>query len=724
MSLMQPPALPPPVNNATKPKRSVSFLQQAVISGSDSDTSASPSGHIRSSFQPGNRKGYVRKDPVQSDSEADDDNDEDNVLNEHDQESENEDDDSSVKEHHVAVPSLSPNQTLQQQGPGRASGRPGRLGQNYVRKAPLNSDTETDEDDEEKRKPVQSTLKEIDNTDSRKDNNEIHSEDDLEKDVEEISRSIAQSRISKPGQNYVRKAPVNSDTESDEEQPSQKTKDAFTKPAVEPPTSPSQLDFTSPQENVNIVPAHSTLGTVPQSIVNSPTVGMSMSNPSSSSLNSLNSLNGATAVPNVANPMSIYQQQQQEMLLIMQQQQIQIATMHQQQQAYQLLMLQQQQQHQQQLQAIQIQHSQSPGSNGSINAANDDDDDDLPLGEKKEQLPQVPAFMRAPPLQHAPMVHLSPDAQSSTLSLPFSASRPYSTPLQHLDLQHTRQPSTSSIHSLNSVHSATSIPQALLQPTSTPSPMLSAQQLHHPLQHQYPLANPQPRFPDYAGEEQFGGLAGAGGPQLLTSGFPAGYRGSLGSASFAHLNLDRMSVNSLHSAGSNGSNNGGLGQKPNTTRHSLLPHFPQQTLLQSISPSISTLPSHPHLHHTLIHVEAKPPPPQTGLVGTISAMEREKKLAKAQGTNQLQYQHQYQQQQMMLNAEKERWLQEQRRMAWETEQSQQQHQYLQLQQLQQLHLQQQQQQLHPSQYMLPTIPTMPSWTVADDEDDDRPLGAQ
>jgi len=130
------------------------------------------------------------------------------------------------------------------------------------------------------------------------------------------------------------------------------------------------------------------------------------------------------------------------------------------------------------------------------------------------------------------------------------------------------------------------------------------------------------------------------------------------------------------------------------------------------------------LHHqqpaTLIHVEAKPPPPSAGLVGAISAMERDKKLAKAHGTNQLQFQHQQAQQQMMINVEKERWLQEQRRMAWEAGQFPQQQQQIQQQQQQQMYYQQQMQ--HPMMIQVP-MQQQAAWTSADEEDDDRPLGA-
>ncbi|KAF9112289.1 hypothetical protein BGX27_003648 [Mortierella sp. AM989] len=742
MSVSQHPSQPPIINKETKPKRSVSFLNNKVVAEDDTPSS---SRLARSSFQPGRRKGYVRKGPVNSDSEGadgDDDGGDDHDSNPSDQD---EDEDQVCAE--PKLQGFTVSQTLSAKAPMRP-------GHNYIRKAPINSDIESDVEPEER--PSSPPAKQVDNSDSETD----------DKDLKVLTSPFSQTRISGPGRNYVRKAPVNSDTESDEEQLDGKLKNKAileSEPEFRITDTQAELQkgqnqgqeqrsmFPSFETTLNAEPTVASLNTgghlapvarsvspaytpkgLPQSAMYSPGIGMSMGNSSNSSVDN------SSAAANIVNSMAIYQHQQQEMMMIMQQQQIQIATMHQQQQAYQLLMLQQQQQHQQQLQAVQLQRSRASSLNGSVHTANEDDDDDVPLSDKKQQLsqaPQVPILMGAQPgvpppqqpqsmLGTVPTVHLSPNIQPSILSLPLAVSHPYS-PLQYH--QHSRQPSTSSIYSVNSVmnspHPAAF--QSHLQPViSSPlnpasfSPLVQQQQQqlphgyqHHQYSHSY--SHQQPRLADLIEEEQErirqeqhqfeDQPSAAGGAQLLTSSFPAGYRHSIGSVSLTQLNIDRGSVNSFHSAGSNGSSNGGVGGKIHTTRHSLMPHQ-QQILIPSSSPlqQQALLFHQPQVQQPLIHVESKPPPPQTGLVGAISAMERERKLAKAHGTNQLQFQHQQQQQQMMVTADKERWLQEQRQQAWESEQMQ-------------------QQQLFQQQFQPPQHQQLQQWTVEDEEDDNRPL---
>ncbi|KAF9169704.1 hypothetical protein BGX21_009865 [Mortierella sp. AD011] len=735
MSIPQPSGQlqPPPIDKTTKPKRSVSFMNHTVLSSDDSASTPGSSRLGRSSFQPGRRKGYVRKGPVNSDSESDDDDEDDNTKDCSDQEDKDQ---------------MSPESGLLGLTLGQTPMRPG---QNYVRKAPVNSDTESDDESEE-RLPLPSA-RQLDFSDIKEGKgaeNDSDSEHN-DKDIGALASPFSHTRISGPGQNYVRKAPIDSDAESDEEQLDGESK-AMAIPKSKPESQPglhngqkhgpdsgissnetsflniptpatlSSTDLASSGASMdgrlspavrNISPAQPVTGS-PYNNVCASSIGMSMGNSSNSSVNN-------SAAANIVNSMAIYQQQQQEMMMIMQQQQIQIATMQQQQQAYQLLMLQQQQQqqHQQQIQAVQLNHSRASSLNDSVHTPNEDgDDDDVPLGEKKQQLSQAPhlpplmgSYPGTPPPQLQPILgtastlQLSPSVQPSILSMPLVVSHPYS-PLQYN--QHSRQTSGSSFHSVNSVASS---PHQIMQQSHLQSMVSSplnpasfsplVQQSHQP---QY--SHPQPRLAEFIEEEQErmrqeqvqqDHLGAVGGAQLLTSSFnfPAGYHASIGPMSLGQLNHDHGSANPT---GPSGSSIGGTGAKGGASRFSVMSH--QQVLQPPSSPLVTF--HQPQVQQPLIHVESKPPPPQTGLVGAISAMEREKRLAKANGTNQLQFQHQQQQQQIMINADKERWLQEQRRHAWESEQMQ---------------LYQQQ-----SQFVLPTIPTTPLWTVEDEEDDNRPLG--
>ncbi|KAF9438734.1 hypothetical protein BGZ76_005466 [Entomortierella beljakovae] len=785
------PNQPPSINKSTKPKRNVSFLSHAVVTAQEALTSTTTtttiptSGLGRSSFQPGKRRGYIRKGPVQSDSDADDDD--DDGIDEQD-----EDDggglvqkkyySSNVYGHgngqDLVIKQASPESqpakyTLNQVLAPKNAIRPG---QNYVRKAPVNSDTESDEE------VIEETSSHHDV--QRADGDSEHEDED----VGGLIHPLSHTRISGPGQNYVRRAPVNSDTESDEEPlprsggktsydampqlritntqteclngkdhvqdqrppgQGQRSRSSSSEPSylnLPKLLSPMCIDlagvsageFLTPSTRIS-PPTYSPVGS-PKNSQHTTNMGTNIGHQSNSSIDD------SAAAANLASSMAIYQQQQQEMMAIMQQQQLQIATMHQQQQTYQLLLLQQQQQYHQQLQAVHLQHSRSPSLNGSVHPNDaDNDDDDMPLGDKKLHLSQgaqSPSQLSSqpgtPPLQQpqsaigaTSSTHFSPSiqpAQPSILSLPLSVSHPYS-PFQY---QHSRQPSATSLYSL---HSGANTPhpvllQSHLQPVvSSPlnpasfSPIVQNQQVQLQYQYQHPqsMLYPQPRLADFIEEEQERirldqmhqqqqqqeYINAVGGAQLLTSGFPAGYRQSLGSSSLGQLAHDRGSVNSLHSIGSNSSSNGVAGARPSTPRHSLSPHQ-QQTLLSISSPVQGhAVPMHQiQGHQPLIHVESKPPPPQTGLVGAISAMEREKKLAKANGTNQLQFQHQQQQQMMMMNVEKERLLQEQRRQVWESDQI----------------YQKQFQAQQPSSYVLPAIPSMPLWSTEDEEDDNRPLG--
>ncbi|KAG0213125.1 hypothetical protein BGX28_004951 [Mortierella sp. GBA30] len=827
-------SLPPPLKLATKPKRSVSFLNHGV------DTKSKLG---RSSFQPGRRQGYVRKGPVQSDEESEED--EDEAEDEDEEEDEVEEDEEDEEEQHNqfwtskgAVAESEPtttnvnltgiSQTFNHSVISKTAVRPG---QNYVRKAPINSDTESDEEtlrEERTSSPQQQKQQEkVAKVNEAQGDTDSDTDQDNDEDVEGLVRPFAaHARVSGPGQNYVRKAPVTSDAESDEDEESSKgakaghtetkvkganagmaehapttTVPAATTPQGQPWNTASNPSVTSAENGLiglsapmNTIMANSTLGHAPvmagdaaltpalatantagvaPNKTNTPGLGMTLANSSGTSLSNSST---TSAQANLATSMAIYQQQQQEMMMIMQQQQIQIATMQQQQQAYQFLVLQQQQHHQQQLQAVQLQHSRGTSSDGSMDentgvahVEDHDNDDDMPLGEKQQQLPTLPEFPLLPQLPQF----------TSLMDAAAVSSRPGTPPLQqpqpvmagapsaaHILMQQSpQQDKRTSQASISSLHSTTpsfTLPHLHAQPivssplnpaTSSPLPP------HHSLlQQQAPIQHPVEEDQYHQQQQQLGSSA------LLTSSFPAGYRHSMGSVALGQLSGHRGSVTSLHSTGSNGSSGQGSGSKANGSnaaqRYSLMPqpqaqyqHLPQQqqqqhphpfqpyqqqTLIQSMvpSPAVSPVPfmGHPtllqqqqlhHQHHTLIHVEAKPPPPQTGLVGAITAMERDKKLAKAQGTNQLQYQHQQQQQQMLMNTEKERWLQEQRRLAWEASQMPQQQQ----QQQHYMMMQQQQSLLYPNmvlgqQHQMQQMQIQPQqWTMEDEEDDNRPLGS-
>ncbi|KAF9909799.1 hypothetical protein EC991_007970 [Linnemannia zychae] len=881
MSLVSSPPPPPALNNATKPKRSVSFMKHATVTvGSDSTTenenntimvpTGAPGNVHRSSFRPGRRPGYVRKGPVQSDSDADEESDDIQEEEEHEEsEDEQVDGTNRIGSFNSQWSSTNSTQQQQQQQPAAALGtttattsrtaRPGP-GQNYVRRAPVNSDTESDE--EKLDEPTRSSTTTTTSTPisslniNKKTNNEEEESSDTDEElkngggIEGLMRPMAQTRISGPGQNYVRKAPVNSDSEDDEESDDDNNnKKSISLPAVNSPApqQPPHSGGSIHNRHLNTVLGATTPGSGPHSrtasfdpyfaaasgaggilpgvgglssALSSPrsapvatsspaaaaaahgyspytphaSVGMTFnSNASNSSLGNLSSNNGSNphlassasstvAAASLANSMAIYQQQQQEMMMIMQQQQLQIATMQQQQQAYQLLVLQQQQQHQQQLHAVQQQHSRAASANGSVHTLDSgnnkpteasDSDDDVPLGEKQSQLPQLPQLPALP--QFSSLLGASsppPSTPTFTPASPTTAHAHYSPRLsvqQSPLLNHNRQVSSSSIHSINNGVGGAAGAVYLHQPISS-SPLNPAtsnaasssssfglgQHQVYSGAHTNHQTSSQPRLSDFIEEEQdrllreqhlqataaaLGGhsvtssVGYNGSTSLLTSSFPAGYRGSVASVMSLQQSsgIDRGSMNSLHSAGSSGSsgsNGNGAGQhRPTPSRDSFIPQM-ATTLIQQQQ----YLTQQPHLLHqqpylpyqqqpsTLIHVEAKPPPPSAGLVGAISAMERDKKLAKAHGTNQLQFQHQQAQQQMIMNAEKERWLQEQRRLAWEAGQFPQQQ--------QQIHFQQgmgQQQMYYQQPGMMMQVPMMQqhqqAWTSADEEDDDKPLGA-
>ncbi|CAO3569999.1 unnamed protein product [Mortierella alpina] len=859
----------PPLNLDTKPKRSVSFLNHGADTKKDSRLG-------RSSFQPGRRKGYVRKGPVQSDDESDegDQEEEEEEIEEEEEEEEEEkeaQDQSTmstgassngykpVAAHNVLANAAANvnlneiNRPISQTLMSKAAVRPG---QNYVRKAPVNSDSESDAGEEAEQaqtsSPPSSHRLAIGGAKPAIDGSNSESEEDEEAGGL-VDSFATHARIAGPGQNYVRKAPVNSDTESDEEDAPLASKVNSVNPVQG--TAPAAAGLqgqgrpasTIVNQNLahasaaasNASPVHSRVQSyeaghlgVSSSMVNGsrshspsmaavatssafsaapnltfiPGVGMTMANSSATSLSNSSS---ASAQTHLASSMAIYQQQQQEMMLIMQQQQIQIATMQQQQQAYQLLVLQQQQHHQQQLQAVQLQHSRAASSNGSVIGKDlgDDSDDDVPLGEKQQQLPSIPALPELPQFTSlmdtttlasqsgAPPLQQPQPVQAGVGPLAAHILR-QSSPQLH-DAARSRQASGSSVHSVRSgspnpmmtvphLHALPLVSSPLNPATSSPllqHQMLALQQQQQPTAHAFSegdLQHPPQQL---------------GPGSLLTSSFPAGYRHSMQSLALGQLNPDRGSVTSLHSTGSNNSSGSGSGTKSTNNsnsnnpgqRHSFMSQSPaqqlqlqqqlfqqqqllhqqqqqqqhllpyqHQTLLQSLTPSptgspLSFMGHSPHAqqqqqqqqqqhhHSTLIHVEAKPPPPQTGLVGAITAMERDKKLAKAQGTNQLQYQHQQQQHQMHMSAEKERWLQEQRRLAWESSgqippsQQQQQQQQQQIHMQQQLQFQQQQQLLYPNmtlaqqqqhqqqQQLMQQVQFQP-WTVEDEDDDNKPLG--
>ncbi|KAF9421505.1 hypothetical protein BGZ94_008811 [Podila epigama] len=483
-------------------------------------------------------------------------------------------------------------------------------------------------------------------------------------------------------------------------------------------------------------------------------------------------------------------QQQQQHTLVHQQQLPQLLQQQQQQQLLQQsqlqqqLQLQQQQQQQIQLQQQQQQEESSLSRSSAIIDAvnklegnrpastnNNDDDDDLPLAVHQQQLPELPQLPQldsmldavqaagsshisnsssatSSPRQQSvtpptamfnapPTVHLSPHLQHSTLAPPLP--HPYS-PLLHSPLMHSRQASGSSVHSIPYASSP------LAGGLSHRPQLLSPSPGHHSIYQQHyqqagAFSSSQPRLQDFIEEEralqeqQSGAYLTSGG--LLTSSFPAGYRGSVGSVSLGQLNLDRGSVTSLHSNGSNGHSPNHSQthiQVPSSNkpivRNSMMGPYPQQQqqyqMLSGSSPLLgpyNASSSIPALAlggggggggHTLIRVEAKPPPPQTGLVGAITAMERDKKLAKTQGSNQQlqQQQHYLQQQQQMQMQDRERWLQEQRRMVLEN--GQQQHQMMPMTQQGVVY--------YPQQHQ-PTF-TQRQWNSEDEEDDNRPLGTQ
>ncbi|KAG0252173.1 hypothetical protein BGZ95_006697, partial [Linnemannia exigua] len=826
---------------------SVSFMKHATVttvndddhpsnassnnnSNSDNNTIMVPTGAPgnvhRSSFRPGRRPGYVRKGPVQSDSEDDDEEEEETKEEENESEEEENGDEkvnagngigsfSSEWEQAMAsfttatpdagTTTATATATASTTTSLAAAVRPGP-GKNYVRRAPVNSDTESDEekmDDAEPRRSSPTSTTRVPTAlhinKKKGDEEESSDTDDEGKNgtgMGGLVRPMAQAKISGPGQNYVRKAPVTSDTEDDEDsdnkpkQPLSKSvhaaAPAVNSPAPQPPHSAGSIHNRHLNTALGATTPASGSGSGPHSRASShdpyfaggggvvagvggmssalssprsapvatspaynpytpPSTAASMtlnSNASNSSLGNLsnlsNSNNGSNphlasvssqvAAASLANSMAIYQQQQQEMMMIMQQQQLQIATMQQQQQAYQLLVYQQQQQHQQQLHAVQQQHSRAASASGSVHTLEgkvmggaSDSDDDVPLGEKQNQLPQLPALPQfssilggssSPPPSHTTITPASPTAVHYSPRLSVQPS-----PLLN---NHNRQVSSSSIHSLSSGGGAGAvaylhqpISSSPLNPATSNAALLGQHQVYSGA-HTHQQTSSQPRLSDFIEEEQdrllreqhlqataaaLGGhtvnaTSYNNGASLLTSSFPAGYRGSVASVMSLQQQssgIDRGSMNSLHSAGSSGSSgsnsggnvngNGGGGlHRPTPSRDSFIPQM-ATTLIQQQQ----YLTQHPHLLHqqppqqyspyqqlqqqhqpsTLIHVEAKPPPPSAGLVGAISAMERDKKLAKAHGTNQLQFQHQQAQQQMMMNAEKERWLQEQRRLAWE-----------------------------------------------------------
>ncbi|KAF9381795.1 hypothetical protein CPC16_009676 [Podila verticillata] len=770
---------PPPIpetEHVVKPKRSVSFKDHPDDHKTQTHTT------VGLGRKPGKRAGYVRKGPVNSDSEDGDQDDDSEPEQEKDEEDvfrsvvpRRFDDNGSDDDEHKArvadiIYPLSQTRITKTAGPG----------QNYVRKAPVNSDTESDEEslDPKTTKDLQGSTPQPTRQPQMPGSPASQSSNSSSKSG---ARSFGVGRGSGPGQNYVRKAPVNSDTESDEEQKDKPASfSSGTTPQIDnaPITKPSfnnmlpAIDAGRPlslmTSSATSSPIQSRVATPPTSMLHTPpqqyqqpyyqlpasaavsaAVSAAMGQFQDSSVyptylpqsmpmhppSALGSMPGSPAglglhgahspAAGLANSMALYQQQQAEMMLIMQQQQIQIATMQQQQQAYQMLILQQQQQA---LQQQQVQTTNRPNE--------DDSDDDVPLAVHQQQLPQVPQLPQLPQLgtmmgavQAAgspiassgtssprqqpglpafaalPTVHLSPHLQHSTLAPPAHL---YS-PLQHSPLLHSRQASASSVHS---------IPYS-----SSPlagKPLLSSPVNNIYQQHQH--SHSQPRLQDFIDEERYlqeqqqqqSGYPASGG--LLTSSFPAGYRHSIGSVSLSqlNLNLDHGSSNSLNSSGSNGYGHspnhsqthisvpGNNNSKPGARNSMMGPYPPNSSPLLGPYGGSSGVPAIPLIQqHTLIHVEAKPPPPQTGLVGAISAMERDKKLAKAQGSNQqLQQQQMYlQQQQQMQMQDKERWLQEQRRMVVESGG------------------QFQQQPLY-------GVPTQgKQWNSEDDDDDNRPLGS-
>ncbi|KAF9580163.1 hypothetical protein BGW38_003303, partial [Lunasporangiospora selenospora] len=798
----------------------------APITGASTDADADAATDqkvARSAFgfpraAPGRRAGYVRKGPVQSDSDEDDENEVDNINGNDD---ESEDENTSFPHADRRVDGLLKPFSQTRLSTGVAV----KPGQNYVRKAPLNSDTESDEESQETAVSASSpqSSKLLTPTSEPKDSDDDTDSESNKPMSNRVSRTPGRVRVAGPGQNYVRKAPVDSDTESDEDRLDGKPttglgagsqrNESLSAVSIKTgsTTSLASASNTAPYTNAQLskttTPSSSTTTLLATSEMAAPTLplgraihmpvnginGFAASSPSlapevmgagliglqgspvaGSTINYMDP--NSSAAVSLAGSMAIYQQQQQEMMMIVQQQQLQIATMQQQQQAYQIMLLQQQHQHQHQLQsALAKKDSHASGENTETTSktdegdskenktSDDDDDDDTPLGEKLQHSSQAPPQLQ--PLsviptipQFAPLVPPTPmTPPTMSMQLPYTAfSTPptaahlspllqqqyvYTSPSLHQSPQprnRSRQTSNASLHSIHSVSSAPALYQQYVPVNSSPLMHHSVPSLyqHHQLsnsqsrlaslieeeqarvfqeqqqqQHLMLIQQQQNQVHQHQQQLQFQQSAltqSVSAPSLLTSSFPAGYRHSMSSITLGQLQQDRGSMTSLHSTGSNGSNNsagsnGSGGHGPSATKAAsaasnparqsmvIMPSYqtsqpqPQQPLVgMGASPSPYHPQNHfmhaggpapqqyPTPHHTLIHVEAKPPPPQTGLVGAITAMERDKKLAKAQGTNQLQYQYQQQQQQqhaaMAMTAEKERWLQEQRRIAWETSQ--------------------------------------------------------
>ncbi|KAK3809118.1 MAG: hypothetical protein J3Q66DRAFT_373415 [Benniella sp.] len=673
---------PSPASNI-KANRSVTFQSSVIKVANEDDLDSDVKTLSRSSFQPGRRTGYIRKGPALSDSETDEDDD----TEEEKEEDEDEDDDEEEgPEQRNAPPLFSTNAVP------KAEIRPG---QNYRRKSPLSSDTESepDVDKEGSATPSHSILFGV-RGESHGVRSDIEASDD-EEDTAGITRPFSQTRISGPGQNYVRKAPATSDSESDiDDVPLAAGCDLehdyrITNIAAPTHRLPADRASSIPQTGrPDISPVSVTGGAISASTI------QNISYVPGSGLTALNFNNpntdGSTA--SVANSLAIYQQQQQEMMMIMQQQQIQIATMQQQQQAYQLLVLQQQQQHQQQLQVMQMQHLRTFNYNSSLSVRGTEDhrsdledDDDIPLGVKKQQASPphdsalsgeqigVPVSQMLGALPALPALHFTQHPES----LPQQPSSYPLAPPYTMPLQYHPTPLMPSLLETQHHHS-------IIQPTQAESIGDEEQRMS------------QEHLVDLAGAEK--------GAKLLTNTFPGGYYNSTGPGTSSQPgSLVPVQSNEIEST------EGGMAHKSGSSRNSLVP----QTLLQSMASS-SGFPmpqsSQQPLHHTLIHVEAKPPPPQTGLVGAITAMEREKMLAKAHGTNQFQLQQhqQQQQQQQLINAEKERWLQDQRRLVWEAEQTS--HHHASKTRQHPLH----EQQTNP--FCLPPIPSIPLWTVQNNDE--------
>jgi len=687
---------PPPASNI-KSNRSVTFQSSMIKVANQDDLDSDVKTLSRSSFQPGRRTGYIRKGPALSDSETDEDDDDTEEEKDEDEKEEEK-----GPEQRNAPPLVSTNAVP------KAEIRPG---QNYRRKSPLSSDTESEPDvDKEGSATPHSILFGV-RGESLGVKSDTEASDEEEDTAAGLTRPFSQTRISGPGQNYVRKAPATSDSESDiDDVPADGCDLEHDSGNIAAPT---QL---LPADRASSIPQIGRPGIPPVSLTGGAISASTIQNISyipgsgSTALN-FNNPDTDSSAASVANSLAVYQQQQQEMMMIMQQQQIQIATMQQQQQAYHLLVLQQQQQHQQQLQVMQMQHlrnfnyssslsvrdTEDHRSNDNGNDESDvDDDDDIPLGIKKQQASQAPHDSALSGAQKGVPVS---QMLGALPALPALHLTPHPEPL----------PQQPSIYSL--------APPCAMTPQYHPTPLtpsLLETQFYQPQHHHSFTSTIQPTQAESIEDEEqrmsqehyLVELAGTErGAKLLTNTFPRGYYNSTGPGTISQPgSLVPVQLNEMEST------EGGMAQKSGSSRNSLVP----QTLLQSMATS-SGFPmpqsSQQPLHHTLIHVEAKPPPPQTGLVGAITAMEREKMLAKAHGTNhlQLQQQQQQQQQQQLINAEKERWLQDQRRLVWEAEQTSHHHHASKTSQ-HQLH----EQQTNP--FCLPPIPSIPLWTVQNNDE--------